>query len=583
MSQPGLLRRHLPLWVLLVVTALAFAQLWGVEFSWDDEALIKDNQVTHSLANIGEFFTRDLWSTTRLSHLKSGYYRPLMLLSLAVDRALFGLSSGWAHLHSLLWHLGAVAGLYAVLVRLVPATAALAGATLFAFHPTQIEVLALVAARNDAMAAALMLVALWLVLDTDERRPVRLAGGAVAALAALLSKESAVLAPFMLLALDLGRGLWWGGKLGAQSPSDPEHADRSPPRFAWQRYAALLAALLVYLPLRRLADLDAAITPTSASLELVGSKVAQIIGVYGKLLVWPWPLTPARHIHYLPPAHETLLGAAVAVGLLGLAVWKSERRALALAGIGWALLTWAPSVAATVDKGLLGERYLYFSMAGLGLTLAAALPRSLRPWHVAVAAVPALLLIQLRLPHWKDSRTVWEHAHEVSPTPFTAGGLAWYVHRDKDYETTDQLFRMALGGDPPYRDVCDMVVMSLLEAREVKRAVKTAEWALSRGCDPKGLIGHHYAIALAGTGQWPQAVQVAAAMGRPPTGPSLVVLIADIARKGDLQKVARIAAQYPKDPSLLTRTSKMLRLSGDTETAAKVEQLAATLRQGPPQ
>ena len=141
---------------------------------------------------------------------------------------------------------------------------------------------------------------------------------------------------------------------------------------------------------------------------------------------------------------------------------------------------------------------------------------------------------------------------------------------------------MALSGDPPYRDVCDMVVMSLLEARQVERAVKTAEWALKRGCDPKGLIGHHYAIALAGVGQWEQAVVVASAMGRPPTGPSLVVLVADVARKGDLQKVARIAAQRPGDPTLLSRTAKMLRLSGDQQTAAKIDALATSLRTGSP-
>ena len=51
---------------LLLVTTLTFARLWFVELSWDDEALVKDNQVTASLANIPEFFTRDLWSTTRL-------------------------------------------------------------------------------------------------------------------------------------------------------------------------------------------------------------------------------------------------------------------------------------------------------------------------------------------------------------------------------------------------------------------------------------------------------------------------------------------------------------------------------------
>ena len=45
-----------------------------------------------------------------------------------------------------------------------------------------------------------------------------------------------------------------------------------------------------------------------------------------------------------------------------------------------------------------------------------------------------MAVLQLRLPQWQDSRTVWEHAHRVDPTPFTAAGLAWYYHHDKDYD-----------------------------------------------------------------------------------------------------------------------------------------------------
>ena len=142
------LRRNGPLLILLLVTTLAYARLWGVGWSWDDEALILDNQVTDSLANIGEFFTRDLWGTTRLEALKSGYYRPLFLLSLAVDRALFGLSATAAHVHSLLWHLLVVVALHGLIRKLVTPAAAITAATLFALHPINAEVLALVAARN---------------------------------------------------------------------------------------------------------------------------------------------------------------------------------------------------------------------------------------------------------------------------------------------------------------------------------------------------------------------------------------------------------------------------------------------------
>ncbi len=551
---------------LLLVTALTFARLWWVELSWDDEALVKDNQVTSSLANIPEFFTRDLWSTTRLSWLKSGYYRPLMLVTLAVDRALYGLSSMGAHIHSLLWHLGAVAALFALLRKLTGPWAALAGATLFAVHPVQVEVLALVAARNDAMAAVFVLSALLLLLKPVERHPVRLVGASLLVLAGLLSKESAVLAPFMLVALDLAR-TDDGGKRALQPGGSL--------RAGWPRYAALVASVVAYIPLRRLAEADAAITPTSSSFDTLFQHLGSLLGVYGGLLVWPWPLTPARHIHYLPPAGEVLFGAVVAAGLLGLAAAKGRHRTLVLAGLAWAVVTWAPSLAATLDKGLMGERYLYFPMAGFALCLAAALPAVWPRWILPAVAVPAILVIQARLPHWQDSRTVWEHAHAVAPSPFTAGGLAWYVHRDQDYDRAIPLFRMALAGDPPYRDVCDMIVMAHLQAKRPEEAVEVGRWGLEeRGCDPRGLITHHYAIALAGVGKWETAVSVAMGRPKPLDGPALTVVVADRARIGDMQTVLRVAEGLrDKDPDLLRRAAKLLNLSGETEAAQRIVQV----------
>ena len=398
----------------------------------------------------------------------------------------------------------------------------------------QSEVLALVAARNDAMAAALVLAALGL-LAPREVRPGRLLLAGLLALGGLLSKESAILAVVMLGALDLAR---W----------------RRPGPF--RRYAVLGAAVCAYLPLRRMADLDAAITPDAGAFSLLADNAIAVAGVYGKLVVWPWPLTPARHINYLPPIGDTLFGLVVLGSLAGAAVWRGERRALVLAGGAWAIASFVPSLAATLDKGLLGERYLYLPLAGLALSLVGAAPRMPR-WSALAIAAPSVLALQLRLPTWEDSRTVWQDAHDVAPTAFTAGGLAWYYHRDKDYEAANQLFRLALEGDPPYRDVCEMVVMSHLEARESAEAVRIGEWAIQeRGCDPAGLITHHLAIALAGEGRWAEGAKLAANRPGGPEGPSIIVIAGHEARKGRQPGARGGPAAYPSDPTFLDRTAR---------------------------
>lgn len=545
------LRAHAPLLALLALTALSYAALWPADFAWDDEALVRDNQWTGELSRWPELFRRDLWGTTRLSGLESGYYRPLFLLSLAVDRALFGLSASGAHAVSLGWHLLAVWALHALLGRLLAPDRALLGATLFALHPVQSEVLALVAARNDSMAAAMTLGALWLLVDPPVR-PARAALAGLLALGALLSKESAVLAPGLLLALDLAR---W------RRPGP------------WGRYLPLMAALALYGGLRAWAGVQGSLDAAGTGLALVGSRLPQIAATYAGMVVWPWPLSPARHLHYLPELARTLPALLALLALIGLALWRGERRALVLAGLTWAALTWAPTLAATVDKGLLGERYLYFPLAGLALAAAAALPRA--PWPAALAlALPCVLALQLRLPQWKDSRTVWEAAHEADPTPFTMAGLGWYRRRDGELEAALPLLVGALEGSPPYRDACELVVLAHLEAKQPVEAARVGLWAIDeRGCPLSGEIVNHTALALATVGRWPEASAMARRKQGGPSGTGVVVIAAEWARAGRLEAVTELAPRVPGPPSFPTRVAKLLRLAGEPAVAERVAAL----------
>ena len=541
------LRRNGPLLILLLVTTLAYARLWWVGWSWDDEALILDNQVTGSLANIGEFFTRDLWGTTRLESLKSGYYRPLFLLSLAIDRALFDLSATAAHVHSLLWHLLVVVGLHGLIRKLVTPAAAITAATLFALHPINVEVLALVAARNDSMAAAMSLFAIWLVSDRSFH-PGRAAAAGLLFLGGLLSKESAVLAPVMLLVLDLAR---------FRRPGD------------LMRYVPFVISAGIYLGLRSLAEINEGIVPGESGYALIVDRAADIIALYGRLLVWPWPLSPARHANYMPPIAENLPGLLVLLGLIAAALAKGKHRALVIVGLLWAGLAFAPSLAATLDKGLLGERYLYFALAGLALSLAAALPRPPR-WLPIALAIPGIIALQLRLPEWQDSRTVWEAAHRVSPSPFTGAGLGWYYNRDKEFDKALPLLVLALEGDPPYRDVCDLIVSAHIEARQPEDAARIAQWAVGeRGCPPRGLIIDHHALSLALTGKWTEAVAVAMSQPGGPQGIGTVVIAAAQVRRGHFA-AAKTGGLLNKDPDFVKRVAQLLKNSGEPKLAEKL-------------
>lgn len=531
--------------VLVLITGLAYLPLLEAGYVWDDSALVADNRLTGDLVgNFAEIMTADLWHTLRLGSADSGYYRPLMLLSLAVDRTVFGLDPAAHHMHSVIWHLACVIALWGLLRKLVPAMPALIGAAIFALHPVQIEAVALIAARNDAMAAFFCMAALLLLAD-DTVRPWRLGLAAVLTFLGLLSKESALLAPVLLGCLDLAR---YGR---------PKN---------WTRYVALGVGVIGFIAARHYAGVGGAALPEWGSFGIVLERAHIILGTYGTLLVWPWPLTPARHILWLPESiWPFLLGGTVAVGLLGYAVWAGRERRLGLAGLAWAAAAWVPTLMATVDKGLMGERYLYFPMAGIALLVAGTIPLLPRLTHFLIAGVAAsLVVIELRLPDWRTSRALWQEAHEAFPTAYTAGGLAFYVYQDGDYAEAKELFVDAVGGDPPYRDACTHLVMVGMAMDDPEEAVRLGGWGLrERGCPPIPETMTHYGLALASLGRWNEAVAIQSKAERDPFGHALLVLSAEAIRRGDFEMYKKLRVQWRGSISLDEQVERLLRLSGD--------------------
>ena len=137
-----------------------------------------------------------------------GYYRPVVLLSLWADSRLSGLFSSSYHLTNVLLHaLNAVLVLLLLRRLLRSEGGALGGALLFALHPVQVESVAFVSARTDLWAAAFTLAAalLWLEERTSRKSPSWLgrAGSVMCFALAVLSKESALMLPVVLLAWDV--------------------------------------------------------------------------------------------------------------------------------------------------------------------------------------------------------------------------------------------------------------------------------------------------------------------------------------------------------------------------------------------
>lgn len=504
-ASPAARRSWLLLLLLCAWTAGTYRGVAAAGRVWDDHGLRLPGAV-----GLAELLGGDLWAHAPGAPVDSGYFRPVFVLGLAFDQVLLGGSLPAAHLHSLAWHLAAVVLVVRLLGGLLPPMAALAAGALFALHPAQSEAVAWLAARNDPMATALGLAALVCVQPVDAGR-VRLVGGALLAALALLAKESVLVLPALLVLLDLAAGRGAG----------------------LRRPLALALGLGLALGLRALVGVSAARPPDPAGLELLLRDPLALPGALGASLSVAWPLAATRSLEWLawePPWRRAaglvtlVLLAAVPLLLPG------SRRRLALAGAAWLALGVVPALLPIVDKGLVGERYLYLGVVGLGMWAAAVAGRAL-PVAVLVLALPWHLLVQDRVRDWRDDDRFWLAAWQDTGTPYAAAGLGLRLGQAGRPDLALPLLVGALDQDPPARDACGGL-LDVAVALQGAAAEPLGRWAMARGC----AADHRHASTLAAMqaqlGQWERAARTLALSGPDPRGRDLAVRVALLRREG---------------------------------------------------
>lgn len=368
--------------MIAVLVGVVYGPVLGFEFTWDDGSLVADNPYLSMPSTLWRSFTHDFWALTNAPH-RSGMYRPLVLVSYWLEWRLFGDHSGAWHATNLALHLGNALLLY----RLAKAwgagrRAATAGALLFALHPAQVEAVGNIASRTDLLATAGVLAGCVLLSCEGRRR----LWGPVLLLAAMLSKESAVVGPlFALMTVRLTGG-------------------------SWRRAAAPALIWGLYLPLRVLAVGRPVPAPADGSWE----GATRLFRYVGRMFV-PTFLPPESTLPSVAPLlawASVLLLAALAAGLWALRRWDGR---VAVGG-AWCLLALLP----VSELWPVGARYAdlltYLPLAGLGLSAVFLVERRPQGQPVLVAlALLAGVASALRLPTWHDNATLWSRVLEVRP------------------------------------------------------------------------------------------------------------------------------------------------------------------------
>jgi tetratricopeptide (TPR) repeat protein len=391
--------------VLLVGVLTVLVHLGGVlgaadEYVYDDHRFVQANPAVNEIEAPWRYLDPETagpgWE---------GIYRPIRTLSYALDVAVLGLSPRLMRLESVLLHALAAMLLATLLGRVLGSSAAAAaGALVFGLHPLTAEVSSWISSRGDVLA---LVIALLAALAHLKGRQV---AAALLLFAALLSKESVIVFPVLLLLLDEARG------------ARPLREEAS--RIA---YGALGLSVLAYVGLRFVALRDAFGQSAPA-----GWPARRAAGILRDARVTLFPTGLGFDLQLEGSSIALFGAAALVVGLTVVAVvlWRRDRR-LEATGIGWWLLALVPvSLPFLPLKIATADRFLYVALVGVALLVAATAARYRWPPAVKVVGAAALLVLAvltvLRTPVYASDAALWGEALAADPENVRAQqGLAY--------------------------------------------------------------------------------------------------------------------------------------------------------------
>ncbi len=420
-------------------------------FVFDDINVVLRNPLARDPGDLRGIFGSHYWANVS----KGGdLYRPITILSFAINHAITGEGPAGYHVTNALLHglVSALVVLLAAALGLAPG-GALAAGLLFAVHAVHVEAVAPVVGRSELLAA-FFVIAGWLchlrvagapggdraaqALTTAHSKlhhagPMSpalshalRAAAAVLFVAGLLSKEHAAVLPALVIAGEMtlrGRGAWRSAL----------------PTLAWMVPAGLTILALHMAIVPGLPPEDP-LGSVFGGIE-TGTRVltaAGILGRYFGLLLFPLTLSADYSYHQIPlitsPLDPLFLGsAAIYALLLAFGLWWAWRGRTSGAGLLFYLLALFPVSNIPLSIGtVMGERLLYLPSAGLCIVAAALfaqlsggpsrLPRRLGVAALALTCALHSARVLTRIPDWRDQLTLFTATVSTSPR----SAKAWY-------------------------------------------------------------------------------------------------------------------------------------------------------------
>ena len=437
-------------------------------FLYDDHILIESNPAVHTLSISG---IQDTLTTGIFEHPRgeADFYRPLQVLSIQIEYALWHLNPLPYHVTNLIFHIGNALLVNELLIALgLDLLLAGLAASLFAVHPIIVEDLLMVSGRGELMGLFFMLLSLILCLRPSRRSQVL---GWMAFFLALLSKESAAIMPALLAAAFYFR----------------KESHRH-----YVRLFPLLGVLIVYLLIRHHAL--AALGPPlelGRTVRFLYIAFPTVLLRYARILVFPFDLHTDRLLLHVGPLWY--LRTAL-VGLSGAWVFGKGPRWARFSFL-WYVLNFLPKVPLMIAGSFMSDHWAYPALIAFVFPLAGAIVAfwnaPARASRLAARGAGVLFVIAAMLLTWFNIVTrntdekLYRSALHYTTSPVMQYNLGILLLRERRPDESLPYFQALYARDPQDGNLARAVAAALWDGGHHPEALSILDAYLQRFPDDK--------------------------------------------------------------------------------------------------
>jgi protein O-mannosyl-transferase len=459
----GLLdRRGVAEVLVCAITFVAYLSTLSFGFVYDDKPVIQDNFVIRSWSLLARYLAHKI--PANLAPPASGsFFRPITLLWLRLNYAIFGPNpAGW-HFAMLMGHVLMTYLVFLVVQKLTNnrQTAAIAG-ILFGLHPVHVENVAWLSSVSDLLVSIFLLASFLAFLNYLNGKTLWMAASALLFGLALLSKETAGVFPFLIL----------GFAVMFAHPRTKENSQRVWASMWVAMKDGLVSApyfmiLVIYLLARKMMLHGGGQSLAAVSWRTMLLTAPSVLWFDLKHLLLPISSSEFYSMDYVtvPRFANFWLPALLVIAVLlaaGYCISKLRDPRLGIFALGFAVLTILPALylRGIAAGNFVHDRFLYLPSVGIVILLALALERisdlqtqkstAAVKWAVvtmiSAAAFVGTLLHQVQ---WASNFTLYQNAMKYAPqNPIVQVNLANEYASQGFYDRALPMYLSAVERDP---------------------------------------------------------------------------------------------------------------------------------------